>query len=149
MSHLNPLVYVEESAEIQAAELSPMGTSIANQEQSNSGTLFGEGYFQVRVFLAADSEACWRFGVRAKHDDPPPVNLALWLDNEQIGELSFTNGDKTWETLSLTTHAKPGAYWFRVWFVNDFRDPELNVDRNAYIENIQIAHVEENLCEGS
>lgn len=149
MGDLDPLIVIAESAEIPATTLSPSGPSSANQVTPNSGTLFSEGYFQLRIFLASESETCWDFGVRAMNDDPAPVNLALWLDDEQLGELSFTKGDQSWETLSLSSYAKPGAHWLRVWFVNDYRDPELNADRNAYIEHIQIAQTEEALCEGS
>lgn len=149
MDDLDPLIVTENSAEIPATMLIPFGPSIANQEASNSGTLFSEGYFQMRVFLASNSEACWNFGVRAKHDDPAPVNLALWLDDEQIGELSYSKGDQTWETLSVSSFARPGAYWLRVWFVNDYLDQDLNADRNAYVEHFQLVQVEEALCEGS
>jgi hypothetical protein len=149
MGGLDPLIVIGESAQIPATMLSPSGPSPANQVAPNSGTLYSEGYFQRRVFLASDSETCWSFGVRAKHDDPAPVNLALWLDDEQIGELSYTRGDQSWETLSVSSYARPGAYWFRVWFVNDYLDRELNADRNAYVEHIQIAQAEEVLCGGS
>jgi hypothetical protein len=149
MADLDPLIVIGESAEIPADTLSPSGPSAANQVASKSGTLYSEGYFQLRVFLASDSETCWSFGVRAKHDDPAPVNLTLWLDDEKIGELSYAKGDKTWETLSGYSSAGPGAYWLRVWFVNDYLDQELNADRNAYIEHIQIVQAEEALCEGS
>jgi hypothetical protein len=149
MSGLDPLIVIGESEEIPATKLSSSGSSVANQVAPNSGTLYGEGYFQLRVFLASDSETCWSFGVRAKHDDPAPVNLALWLDEEEIGELSYTKGDQTWETLSVSSYARPGTHWLRVWFVNDFLDLELNADRNAYIEYFQIAQAKETLCEGS
>jgi hypothetical protein len=143
---LNPLIVVENSVEIPAASLLPSGQSTANQETPNSGTLYSKGYFQLRVFLASESVLCWRFGVRAMHDDPPPVNLALWLDNEELGELSFTRGDQSWENLSLTSSVRPGVYWLRVWFINDYLDRELNADRNAYLESIHIEQVEEALC---
>jgi hypothetical protein len=148
MEGLDPLHIVKESAVIPATILSPSGPSDANQVTPNSGTLFSEGYFQMRVFLASEVETCWRFSVRALNDDPPPVNLVLWLDNDEMGRLSYTRGDQTWETLSVTSYAGPGVYWFRVWFVNDYLDRDLNVDRNAYIKHIQIAQAEEALCEG-
>jgi hypothetical protein len=78
----------------------------------------------------------WTIAVTARHDAPPPVDLAVWLDGQQFGTLSFTKGDQSWETLWLSGKISPHFHGLAIWFVNDYRDVAAGLDRNAYIEEI-------------
>lgn len=106
----------------------------------NSGvvTLFNVDYLEVRLFMWVDTAENWTISVKAVHDAPPPVHLAIWLNDKQIGNLVFDKGDQSWETLSIQSPIPPGLHWLRIWYVDDAFDTQLNLDRNAYIEQVTI-----------
>lgn len=118
----------------------------ADEDESVS-VLFGPGYLQLRTFLFAENESCWQFAVQAKHDDPAPVELVIWLDDIQLGTLFFAKGDQSWDTLSVYAPVRPNSHWLRIYFANDYLDKQTGADRNAYIKSVTVNRVEEARCE--
>ncbi len=111
--------------------------------------LYGPGYLQLHTFFIAPKEGCWELSVQAQHDSPAPVNLAIWLDNIQLGTLSFANGDQSWDDLSVYVTVTPNSHWLRINFVNDFLDEQTRTDRNAYIRSVSLNPIEEARCESN
>ncbi len=114
------------------------GSSRADEATAEIVTLFGPGFVQSRLFFVAEQTNSWQIAVNAKHDAPASVLLEIWLGTEHLGTLSFDEGDNTWETLSLSAPIAPGFHNLYIWYKNDFFDPELGLDRNAYIQSLQI-----------
>lgn len=149
MQNLEPILVITDSAKIpnhQFTQISALSSLPINQ---TPGVLFGHGYFQSRIFITSDRESCWEIGVKAKHDDPAPVNLQIWMDETAVGNLSYGKGDQSWEVLSVYSSIKPGASWFRIWFINDYINEEMSADRNAYMEYVTLSRVESVYCESS
>lgn len=140
---------VTNSVEIPVSMFTRSGLPASLQTVEVSGVLYGPGYFQLRTFFVSDVEDCWQFAIKAKHDDPPPVNLEIWLDDVLAGTLSYTKGDQSWDILSVYSTVKPGAHWMRIWFVNDYLDKETNTDRNAYVQYVSINRVGTIHCESN
>lgn len=147
MKELDSMLVNANSVEIPNNQFTINGLHSLVQTNKTSDVLFGQGYFQSRVFFLADNESCWQIGVKAKHDDPAPVNLQIAVDETPLGILSYAKGDQSWEILSLYSAVKPGAHWLRIWFINDYLDEETNTDRNAYMEFVTINQVEPVYCE--
>lgn len=137
LRHPLPLHIVTDTIQLPASVL-VKGSSRPGESSSDVVTLFGAGHIQSRLFFLSETASTWVISIHAKHDIPPPIILEIWLDERQIGHLVFDKGDDTWETLSLTTQIEPGFYNLYVRYVNDFFDPALGLDRNAYISYLQI-----------
>lgn len=134
-----PLMVVEQGREFAISDFSLGGVSRANAEALETGVLFGAGFFQGRVFLWPDHSAyCWAIDVEALHDDPPPVQLSIAIDNVEQGVLAFERGDQSWETRRLLMRLAPGTHWLRIEFINDYSDLEKGLDRNAYIGRVAL-----------
>lgn len=149
MNELGFMQIVTNSARIPIGQFTMSGLPTSLQKAKTSGVLYGPGYFQLRTFFVSDVKNCWQFAIKAKHDDPPPVNLEIWLDNILVGTLSYTKGDQSWDILSVYSTVKPGAHWMRIWFVNDYLDKETNTDRNAYVQYVSINRVGTIHCESN
>ncbi len=142
-----PMIVVSESATIPIGQFVQSGQPDSLRDVDAPGTLYGPGYFELRLFLMAEAEGCWQISVKAKHDDPPPVELELWLDKDKVGTLSYGLGDQSWQTLSLSTPVDPNLHLLRIWFANDYLDTENGVDRNAYVETVDVRRLEDAVCE--
>ena len=136
VEHL-PLHVITDTIQLGAFTLA-QGSSRTNEINSNFCVLFGTGYTQSRLFFLSEEADLWMVSVRAKNDAPAPVKLEVWLDNNSIGNLIFDKGDNSWETRSLSIRVEPGFHNFYLWYVNDLFDPEQGLDRNAYIQYVQI-----------
>lgn len=146
---LDPTITVQivaDAAQIPVAEFMPSGLPASLQDIETPNVLYGPGFYQTRLYLVAEDEGCWGIGVRARHDDPPPVELEIWLDKDRMGTLSYDRGDQSWEELAITLRARPNLHWLRVWFVNDMMDETLGIDRNAYIEHVTVSRLEDAAC---
>lgn len=142
-----PIQIVGDSLLIPITAFVPSGLPASLQDVDVPNVLYGPGYYETRLYLMADRETCWQIGVEAMHDDPPPVDLEIWLDKDKMGTLSYDRGDQSWEELTTTVRTRPNLHWLRVWFVNDFMDETLGTDRNAYIDHVTITRVEDSACE--
>jgi hypothetical protein len=142
-----PVLIVNDSEALPITDFVASGLPASLQGVDSSGVLYGPGYYEARLYLAAGREACWQVGVTAQHDDPPPVDLEIWLDKDRMGTLSYDRGDQSWEELTIALRARPNLHWLRVWFVNDTMDETLGTDRNAYIQQVTISRVEDGVCE--
>jgi hypothetical protein len=142
-----PVLIVSDSATFPITDFVASGLPVSLQGVDSSAVLYGPGYYEARLYLAAEGEACWQVGVTAQHDDPPPVDLEIWLDKDRMGTLSYDRGDQSWEELTIALRARPNLHWLRVWFVNDTMDETLGIDRNAYIQQVTITRVEDGVCE--
>ena len=133
--HLSvPLYVITDTLQLEALALRS-----AKQANDDFVSITGEGYLEARIFLLTDSLGLGTISVRAQHDHPPSVNLEIWLDGQRIGDLAFARGDHTWETLSVRVNMSLGVHLLRIWYVNDYFDQGLGLDRNAYIKHIVIA----------
>lgn len=142
----DPIQIVSDSARIPSDQLAPFGLPDSLQSVDAPGVLYGPGTFTLRLFLEAEQESCWQIAVKAKHDDPPPVNLELWLDTDLVNTLSYDRGDQSWQVLSANTFIGPNLHTLGITFANDYLDQETGNDRNAYIEYVEIARLEDSLC---
>ena len=110
-------------------------TAVSNWNSKEIITLYGSGYIEARLFFLTGVKS-WRVSIRALNDYPPPVTINVWIDEQCIGELSYSEGDKSWEQLSLNFEVSPGFHWLRIWYMNDYLDKDLGIDRNAYIKQV-------------
>lgn len=143
----NPLYVITYTAQLPASAFELGGVSKANlgrpgQEAGETVTLFGAGYLEARTFFLSDAPGEWSISVQALHDAPPPVVLEIWVDEQCVGELVFGRGDQAWDTLALTQRISPGFHWLRIWYVNDYVERELGLDRNAYVRHVLITRRE-------
>ncbi len=147
MNELGSMQIITSSVEVPISQFTPSGLPASLQAVETPSVLYGPGYFQLRTFFLAETENCWQFSVKAKHDDPAPVNLEIWLDDVQLDTLSYDKGDQSWGVLSTYAVVSPNAHWLRVWFANDYLDEDTGADRNAYVEHVAISRVEAAHCE--
>jgi hypothetical protein len=136
-----PLYVINESVELAASGFaigSHVNPVMYNNQELDVITLFGISYLEARLFITDRASSDWIIGVTAKHDTPPPVALEIWVNGAMSATLLYDKGDHSWETLTAQSEAAPGFYDLRIWYVNDFFDPELNLDRNAYIKAVTI-----------
>lgn len=141
-----PMLAVKDSILIPAYQLAPSGWLDLPSEVNVSGVLYGPGTLKTRFFLMAEHDNCWQIAVKAKHDDPPPVILEVWIDREKVDTLSFDRGDQSWGVLSTNVLLSPNLHTLDIMFVNDFLNKETEVDRNAYIESVEITRLESSSC---
>ena len=146
MPDLSPIQIISDSARIPIEQFVPSGLPASLQGVAAPGVLYGPGTLKLRLFLVSEMENCWQIAVRAKHDDPPPVDLEIWLDREKAGVLSYDRGDQSWETLSLNVPIAPNLHSLGVTFANDYLDEAAGADRNAYIEYVEITRLEDWTC---
>ncbi len=146
---LSPIQFVSDTTIIPINRFLQYDLPTSLQTVESPGILYGPGYFQLRIFLMSNSENCWQFAVKAKHDDPPPVKLEIWLDNTQIGALLYDKGDQSWEILSIYSSVDPNTHSLQIRFANDFFDRDAGLDRNAYIEYVKIGFSEASNCENN
>ncbi|MBP6016204.1 MAG: hypothetical protein KA586_05735 [Candidatus Promineofilum sp.] len=142
-----PMQIVDNSALISSDQFMPFGLPDSLQNVDAPGVLYGPGTLKLRLFLVSERESCWQIAVKAKHDDPPPVNLEVWLDKEKGGTLSYDRGDQTWEVLSLNLLIGPNLHILGITYANDYLEKETGADRNAYIEYVEITRLEDSYCE--
>lgn len=142
-----PMQVVSNSLRITNDQFIPLGFPDSLQGVDTPGVMYGPGRLKSRLFLWAEQENCWQIAVKAKHDDPPPVNLEVWLDEVLAGVLSFDRGDQSWEVLSVNTPATPNTHILSISFTNDYLDEESGADRNAYIEYVEVTRIEDSLCD--
>lgn len=141
-----PMQIISDSVRIPSDQLVPSGSHGSLQDIDAPGVMYGPGTLKLRPFLISEQERCWQIAVKAKHDDPPPVNLDIWLDRDKAGTLSYDRGDQSWEVLSINVPAGPNLHILGITFANDFLDNGTGADRNAYIEYIEITPQEDSLC---
>lgn len=142
-----PMQIVSDSVRILGAQFVPSGLPDSLQEVDTPGVLYGPGTLELRLFLVSEGETCWQIAVKAKHDDPPPVNLEVWLDREKAGTLSYDRGDQSWEVLSINLPLGSNLHTLGIAFANDYLDEVTGADRNAYIEHVDITRLEDTFCE--
>jgi hypothetical protein len=92
----------------------------------------------IEIPLLLDSSSKVMISVRAIHDAPPPVTLTLFLDDSFVGNLEYARGDDTWGTDNILLSMTGGCHWLSVWYRHDFYDKERQLDRNAYIDWIEV-----------
>ncbi len=141
-----PMKIVDNSASISSDQFVPSGLPDSLQNVDAPGVLYGPGTLKLRLFLVSERESCWQIAVKAKHDDPPPVNLEVWLDKDKVGILSYERGDQSWEVLSINIPIGPNLHTLGITFANDYLDKETGADRNAYIEYVEIMRLGDSFC---
>lgn len=141
-----PMQIVSDSVRIPSDRFVPSGLPSSLQDVDSPGVLYGPGRLALRLFLVSEYEGCWQIAVKAKHDDPPPVDLEVWLDRDNAGTLSYGRGDQSWDVLSINTSIGPNLHILGITFANDYQDKETGADRNAYIEYVEITPQEDSFC---
>ena len=144
---LTPMQIISQSIRLPSGQFLPSGLPDSLQNVDTAGVLYGPGTLELRIFLLSEQESCWQIAVKAKHDDPPPVNLEVWLDRGIVNTLSYDRGDESWQVLSVNTMIDPNIHTLGIRFANDFQDKETGADRNAYIEYVDITRLEDSFCE--
>lgn len=76
------------------------------------------------------------FSARVLHSNPPPVEMAIGLDGQQLRRISLERGDNSWETFTISADIGPGPHTVHIWFLNDGVVGDKN--RNAAIKSITI-----------
>lgn len=142
-----PMQIISHSIRLPSSQFLPSGLPDSLQNVDTSGVLYGPGTLELRIFLLSEQEGCWQIAVKAKHDDPPPVNLEVWLDRDIVNTLSYDRGDQSWQVLSVNTLIDPNIHTLGIRFANDLQDKETGADRNAYVEYVEITRLEDSLCE--
>jgi hypothetical protein len=142
-----PMQIISHSIRLPSSEFLPSGLPDSLQNLDTSGVLYGPGTLELRIFLVSERESCWQIAVKAKHDDPPPVNLEVWLDRDIVNTLSYDRGDQSWQVLSVNTLIDPNIHTLGIRFANDYQDKETGADRNAYVEYVEITPLEDSFCE--
>lgn len=142
-----PMQIISHSIRLPSSQFLPSGLPDSLQNVDTSGVLYGPGTLELRIFLLSEQEGCWQIAVKAKHDDPPPVNLEVWLDRDIVNTLSYDRGDQSWQVLSVNTLIDPNIHTLGIRFANDLQDKATGADRNAYVEYVEITRLEDSLCE--
>ena len=101
--------------------------------------IYGGGGPHLPLLLLDESDIT--VNIRALHSTPPPILFAVIVygtDRVIAGNLAFERGDRTWGTESMQIALPGGCYWLEMPFINDFFDSERQLDRNAYIDWVEI-----------
>ncbi len=94
----------------------------------------GQAFAVILVEQAGD----YQISMHVLHDDPPPVEMAIGVNGQQIRQVSLGRGDDSWETVSTSVFLTTGIHIIQVSFLND---AIVNgKDRNAVVEWIKIEH---------
>jgi hypothetical protein len=133
-----PIVVVTDRRRLEAEN--PTWGGLTGYNESGGGgsylVVFSGGGPRIPFLLDETSQVA--VSVRAKHDDPPPVTFAVTLGDSFTGQFLFERGDDTWGTETLTTTLSGGCHWLHIFFIHDFYDEERQLDRNGYIDWIEI-----------
>ena len=132
-----PLLIITDTVSVPASTFALGGLSRANQLSGKIAFLYGNGYLEALIIPLEQEEVT--LSVRALHHELPPVILEVWIDEKQVGELSFDKGDGSWGTLSLPITLNTNFHRLRISYTNDSYDKALEIDRNAFIQNIKIS----------
>ncbi len=101
----------------------------------------GQAFAVILVEQAGD----YQISMHVLHDDPPPVEMAIGVNGQQIQQVLLGRGDNSWETVNTSVFFTAGIHIIQVSFLND---AILNgEDRNAVIEWIMVEH--QSKCERS
>lgn len=141
-----PMRIVSDSIRIASEEFSPSGFPDSLQDVDVAGVMYGPGTLNLRLYLESERSGCWQIAVKAKHDDPPPVDLEVWIDRDLMGTLSYARGDQSWEVLTMNKSLGPNLHNLGITFANDYLEQETGADRNAYIEYVEMTRLEDSYC---
>ncbi len=132
-----PLIIVTDTVSFSAATLALGGLSKSNQLSNGMASLYGSGYLEAMVVPVEPAEMI--LSIQAFHHELPPVILEIWLNEEKVGELYFDKGDNSWEIIALPITVDSNFHRLRIAYTNDFYDEALEIDRNAFIRDIEIS----------
>lgn len=93
--------------------------------------------------LCVSESGLYRIDVVARDDLPSPVEIEVLLEDWLLGTLSYETGTQEWTTLSLRGALPSGQHLLTLRFANDFADITAGIDRNALIDSVQIALLEQ------
>jgi len=131
-----PWVVVTDTRRIEAEDPRWNTGSGRHQLTETYLVIYTKGGINVPILLGETSTVFIR--IFGRHDAPPPVLLAVSIDDAPVGELAFKKGDDTWGSETLTTTMVGGCHWLSIEYINDFFDEEQQLDRNAYIDGLVV-----------
>lgn len=105
-----------------------------NRDEPVIGFLWWTGEV-LGIFNAAQG-GVYNFSATVLHNTPPPVEMAIGLDGQQLRLISLERGDNSWETFTISADIGPGPHTVHIWFLNDGVVGGKN--RNAAIKSITI-----------
>lgn len=110
------------------------GIPLSNGGSGTAGFLWWNGQAMALLSVAQAGN----FSLRARLQDgaPPPVEMAIGVDGQQLEQITLSRGDDSWETLTLPVSLAEGFHSIDVWYLNDaIIDGR---DRNAGVEWVTI-----------
>jgi hypothetical protein len=80
--------------------------------------------------------------LRGKADNPPPVEVEIFVDGESRAKARWEHGDDTSQDIAVEIpEVDYGAHAIAVKFTNDFYEPDRNLDRNLYLDALKASKV--------
>lgn len=94
------------------------------------GTLWWTG--EVVAAVLNQHAGSYVLSVRLRHSAPPPVQMAIGADRQQLKTVDLTRGDNSWETVTIPLTLSQGLHTINIWFLNN--GVVGDIDRDAAIE---------------
>ena len=115
--------------------------------ESRSIILSGVGSY-VAIVVYMPQSGCYQIKVFAQNGQPPPVEIGVSYGSFYLGveKLVFDLGDNSWSDKSANLWALKGRTTIEMIFLNDYYDPVTGVDRNAWIDWVEISEMPRNAC---
>ena len=102
----------------------------AGDNTTMSGYLWWTG--QAFAVVSVQQAGNYQISMHVLHNDPPPIDMAIGVNGQQIQQVSLDKGDNSWETITIDVFLKSAIHTIHVWFLND---AYINgKDRNAIIK---------------
>lgn len=94
----------------------------------------------VGLLVRVNESGLYRISMQSRHALPPPINMALGVNGQQLQRFSFQRGDASAETVAVVTRLEPGVHLIGVWFLNDALVNGVN--RDAEVDWVAVEQVQ-------
>ncbi len=112
------------------------GTPLSNGGSGSAGFFWWAG--QATAVISVEQDGDYILRMRLRHSDPPPVEMALGVDGKRLEPITLSQGNNSWETVSLPVTLAAGYHTVDIWYLNN---AIVNgKDRDGAVEWVTIEH---------
>jgi len=110
-----------------------------DSEGKANNNLYSNGIRYIK-FNNDDENTILRLWVRGRKAFNVGPYIIIRLDNQIIGKTQLV--EEEWRSLIFSPEISPGAHVLSVEFINDFYVPKLGEDRNVFLGDLEIIHLQ-------
>ena len=101
--------------------------------------MFGTNYIEFRLYIPYKTNpAQLDISLSVANSKPPPIKFDVTVYDDKIGTIRFDKGDDSVTTKGLQFALPSGYQRIKIWYANDWFDPDKGIDRNAVIRKLTL-----------